>query len=387
MDFELNEQQKLLQESAREFAERLVAPRAQTFDDEEAIPPELYAEIGRSGYFGLLVPEEHGGLEVDAVSYVCVMEELAKACAGLQVGLSVHNSLVCRALLEFGSPEQKKNYLPRLARGEIIGAYSLTEPASGTDAGSLRCGARADGDCYVLNGSKSWVTNAGIAGLIVLFVSTDKSKGSRGISCLLLEKGAPGFSIGAKEKKMGIRASDTRELSLQNCRVPKSALLGRENEGFKIALNLLDNGRIGIAAQAVGIAQAAYEKALAYSKTRIQFGAPISGFQAVQFKLADMALQIESARLLTYRAAWMKDKGLRCSKEISMAKLAASECANRVAYQAVQIHGANGYSREYAVERFFRDARVTEIYEGTSEAQRMVISREILKSHRIDRNQ
>jgi alkylation response protein AidB-like acyl-CoA dehydrogenase len=308
-----------------------------------------------------------------------VMEEFARACAALQISISVHNSLVCRAIYQFGTEKQKKKYLPRLAKGELFGAYSLTEPTAGTDAGGLKTTAVLKGDHYLVNGTKSFVTNGGIADLVILFVLTNPEAKSKGISCLIAEKGWEGFNVGAKEKKMGIRGSDTRELSFEDCQVPKDNLLGEENKGLKLALTLLDPSRIAVGAQSVGIARAAFEEALKYSKERVQFGQPICNFQGIQFKLADMATQIDAARLLVHRAAFLHDRKIRCTREGAMAKLYASEVANWVVNEAVQIHGGYGYMKEYAVERYFRDARVTEIYEGTSEAQRMVISRELLK--------
>jgi len=379
MDFELTEEQRMVKEAAADFAKNTLLPQAQEFDEKEEIPKEIYKQLAELGYFGMLLPEKYGGSNLDFVSYICAMEEFAKACAALEIALSVHNSLVCDAVLNFGTEEQKKKFLPSLAKGEKIGAYSLTEPEAGTDAGSLRTSAVLKGDHYLVNGTKAFVTNGGIADLFVVFVSTNPELKSKGISCLLVEKGTPGFSVGAKEKKMGIKGSDTRELSFSDCKIPKENLLGEENQGFKIALSLLNSGRIGVGAQCVGIAQAAFEEALRYSKERVQFGQPICNFQAIAFKLADMATQIDAARLLVYRAAHLKSKGARCNKEASMAKLFASEVANQVVNEAVQIHGGYGYMKEYPVERYFRDARVTEIYEGTSEAQRIVISRDLLK--------
>jgi alkylation response protein AidB-like acyl-CoA dehydrogenase len=380
MDFEFNEDQKMIKEAAREFASEKLAPKAQEFDEKEELPKELYKELADLGYLGMLMPEEYGGSGLDFISYILTMEEFSKACAALMISLSVHNSLVCEAIYKFGTEEQKKKYLPKLTKGEFIGAYSLTEPQAGTDAGSLKTTALLKGDHYLVNGTKTFVTNGGIADLFVLFVLTNPEAKSKGISCLLVDKGLKGFNIGAKEKKMGIRGSDTREISFEDCLVPKVNLIGEENKGFRIALELLDSGRIGVGAQSVGIAQSALAEALKYSKERVQFGQPICNFQAIQFKLANMATQIEAARLLVYRAAWLKQNKIRCSIEASMAKLFASEIANYVVNEAVQIHGGYGYMKEYAVERYFRDARVTEIYEGTSEAQRMVISRDLLKS-------
>jgi alkylation response protein AidB-like acyl-CoA dehydrogenase len=379
MDFELTEEQRMVKEAAADFAKNSLLPKAQEFDEKEEIPQEIYKELAGLGYLGMLLPEEYGGSNLDFVSYICAMEEFAKACAALEIALSVHNSLVCDAILKFGTDEQKKKYLPSLARGEKIGAYSLTEPGSGTDAGSLRTSAVLQDDHYLVNGTKTFVTNGGIADLFVVFLSTKPELKSKGISCILVEKGTEGFSIGAKEKKMGIKGSDTRELSFADCKIPKENLLGEENKGFKVALSLLNSGRIGVGAQCVGIAQAAFEESLKYSKERVQFGQPICNFQAIGFKLADMATEIDAARLLVYRAAHLKSKGKKCNIEASMAKLFASEVANRVVNEAVQIHGGYGYMKEYPVERYFRDARVTEIYEGTSEAQRIVISRDLLK--------
>ncbi len=379
MDFELTEEQRMVKEATSDFAKNTLLPQAQEFDEKEEIPKEIYKQLAQLGYLGMLLPEEYGGSNLDFVSYICAMEEFAKACAALEIALSVHNSLVCDAILSFGTEEQKKKYLPLLARGDKIGAYSLTEPGSGTDAGSLRTTALLQNDHYLVNGTKTFVTNGGIADLFVVFVLTEPELKSKGISCLLVERGTEGFTIGAKEKKMGIKGSDTRELSFVDCKIPKRNLLGEENQGFKIALSLLNSGRIGVGAQCVGIAQAAFDEALKYSKERVQFGQPICNFQAIAFKLADMATQIDAARLLVYRAAHLKSKGIRCNREASMAKLFASEVANRVVNEAVQIHGGYGYMKEYPVERYFRDARVTEIYEGTSEAQRIVISRDLLK--------
>jgi alkylation response protein AidB-like acyl-CoA dehydrogenase len=378
MDFELGEDQQLMAEAAREFAEKKLMPIAEKMDEEEAVPPEIYKELADLGYFGMLLPEDFGGLGLDTLSYACAMEELARGSAAVMVGLSVHNSLVCRAIFEHGNDEQKAKYLENLASGEWIGAYCLTEPGSGTDAGAMRTFAEDKGDSYVLNGTKAFITSAGFAKVFIVFALTDKTLGPKGISCFIVEKDTPGLNVGAKEKKMGLKASDTREVSFIDCKVPKGNLLGEKNKGFKIALSLLDNGRVGIAAQALGIAQAAYEEAYKYAHEREQFGQPIANFQAIQFKLSDMAMKIEAARLLVYKAAVMKDKG-RASKYCSMAKLFASETANWVANQAVQIHGGYGYVKEYAVERYFRDARVTEIYEGTSEAQRIVIYRNLDK--------
>ena len=378
MDFNLSDDHIMMRDTARDFAEKRLKPIAEELDAKAEMPKDLLQETAELGYFGLLAPEEYGGLAVDTLSYALTIEEISKACAAHAITLSVHNSLVIKAIKMFGTEAQKSKYLPKLASGEYIGAYSLSEPGSGTDAGSLQCRAIRSGDNYVLNGTKSWVSSAGYASVFVVFALTNPDQGKHGISCLLIEKGAPGMSLGQSEKKMGLRASDTREVSFLDCKVPVGPLLGEENKGLRVAFSLLDAGRIGVAAQALGIAQAAYDEALSYSRERKQFSQPLINFQATQFKIADMALRIDAARLLTYRAAVLFDAGVSCLKEISMAKLYASQTANFVANEAVQIHGGYGYVKEYAVERYFRDARVTEIYEGTTEAQKMVISRAII---------
>jgi alkylation response protein AidB-like acyl-CoA dehydrogenase len=380
MDFSLTEDQIMARDTAREFAEKRLKPNAEKFDEEENIPIEFYREAGELGLFGLMLPEEYGGLGLDPVGYVCVMEEISRTCAAFQICLTVHNSLVCGAILKHGSDAQRKKYLPKLASGEWIGAYSLSEQGSGSDAGSLVCDAKRDGDHFVLNGTKAWVSSAGIADVFTVYVSTSREKKSYGVSCLIVEKGTPGFEIGKKEKKMGVRGSETCELVFTDCRVPAENLIGAEDEGFKVALGALDSGRVGIAAQSVGIAQGAFDEALAYAKERRQFGKALSEFQATQAKLADMSVAIEAARLLTRRAAAKMAEDGRATLEASRAKLFASQTANRVAFDAVQIHGGNGYVREFPVERYYRDARVTEIYEGTSEIQRLVIARALLKS-------
>ncbi len=378
MDFNLSEDHILMRDSAREFAQKRLRPIAEELDAHEHLPAELLKETAELGYFGLLAPEEFGGLAVDSLSYALVIEEISRACAALSVAISVHNSLVIKAISNFGTPEQKQKFLPRLAAGEIIGAYSLSEPGAGTDAGALQCRAVKQGSDFVLNGTKSWVTSAGYAGVFVTFVLTHPELGRKGVSCLLIEPGAPGMNVGKPEKKMGLKASDTREVSYVDCKIPVTALLGEENHGLRVAFSLLEAGRIGIASQALGIAQAAFDEALSYAKERKQFDQPIINFQATQFKIAEMATRIDAARLLTYRAATLYDAPGSHPAEISMAKLVASQTANYVANEAVQIHGGYGYVKEYAVERYFRDARVTEIYEGTTEAQKMVIARSII---------
>ena len=379
MDFEFSEAMTDARDCARAFAARL-KPLVADWDEEEAIPDDLLREGGRLGFFGLMVASEYGGMGLDALSYAVAMEELADASASYQGCLSVHNSLVCAALSRFGTPDQKSRYLPRLAAGELIGAYSLSEPGAGSDAGSIATAAMPAGEGFAIAGTKCWVTNGGIAGLFVVFVSTSPASASRGISCFLVEKGTSGFVVGRREKKMGLRASDTRELIFQNCLVPRSALLGPLHGGFKIAMSLLDGGRVGIGAQAVGIARAALEEAVSYAKARRQFGRPIAEFQLTQAKIADMAVGVDAARLLVWRAAALLSRGAKCTKEASMAKLFATTTANRVVYDALQIHGGNGYVREFPVERYFRDARAGEIYEGSSEIQRLIIAREALRA-------
>jgi butyryl-CoA dehydrogenase len=379
MSFDLSEDQEMIRELAEKFATEQLKPRAAKFEEDEEISPEILRELGSLGFMGMMVPEDLGGAGLDALSYVLVIEEIAKADASTAVTVAVNNSLVCGIFLEFAGDEQKRKFLPPLAKGEKIGSFALTEPEAGTDAGNVQTTAVLDGDQYVLNGTKTFITNGGLAGTVLAFASTNKELKAKGLSCLVVEKGTPGFSVGSREKKMGMRAADVSELIFEDCRVPKENLIGQEGEGLKIGLTALDSGRISIAAQAVGIAQAAFQEALEYSKQRQQFGRPICQFQAIQFMLADMATRIEAARLLTYRAAHLKNQGIRFSSEASMAKLYASEAATWVCTRALQIHGGYGYMKDYAVERYFRDARLTEIYEGTSEAQRMVIARGLLR--------
>ena len=378
MEFDYTESMAMLRDSAREFAEKRLKPGALEWDEHESIPAEVYKEGAELGFFGLSVPEEYGGLGVDPLAYAAAMEELARGSAAFQVCATVHNSLVCAAIAKYGTDEQRKRYLPKLASGEWIGAYSLSEPGAGTDAGSLSASAVDKGDHWLVNGTKSWVTNGGFADVFLTFVSTNKEAGSRGISCLLVEKGMPGFSVGKKEKKMGLRASDTREINFAGARIPKDALLGGVGGGFKIAMSQLDSGRIGIAAQAIGIAQAAMEEAIAYAKQRKQFGKRLADFQLTQAKISDMATNIAAGRLLVFQAASLLSRGLKCTKEASMAKSFASRIANKACFDAVQIHGGNGFVREFPVERFYRDVRVTEIYEGTTEVQSLIVAREVL---------
>ncbi|MCD6553885.1 MAG: acyl-CoA dehydrogenase, partial [Anaerolineae bacterium] len=331
------------------------------------------------GFLGLPFPEEYGGAGADNVSLAIVMEEIARVCGSTAITLDAHTSLCCEPIYLFGSDAQKQKYLPKLCSGEWIGAFGLTEPGAGSDAGATKTRAVRDGDEWVINGQKCFITNGSIADVVIITAVTDPQRGSRGISSFIVEKGTPGFRPGRDEEKMGLRGSVTSELFFEDCRIPAANLLGKENEGFKQFLTTLDTGRIAIAAMALGLAQGAFERALAYSKERVQFGQPICNFQAIQWMLADMATEIDAARLLIYRAAWLKDRGVRYTKEAAMAKLYTSEMAERVCYKAIQIHGGYGYTKEYEVERMYRDQRLCAIGEGTSEIQRLVIARQLLR--------
>jgi len=379
VDFKLSEDDLMLQETAADLAAKRIKPNAEKWDEEGGLPQEMINELAELGYFGMLLPEEFGGLALTTVSYNCAMEELAKACAGLMVMLSVHNSLCCEVIYCFASDELKQKYLPDMAAGKIIGAYCLTEPNAGTDIAGIKTSAVKKADKYILNGTKTFVTNGGLASVFIVFAATRPEGGREGLSCFAVPKDTPGISVGAKEKKMGLKASDTREVSFTDVEVPADHMIGNEGDGFKTAVIILNNGRIGIAFQSIGIAQAALEEAISYSKERHQFGQPIANFQAIQFKLAQMATKIDAGRLLALRAASMKDAGENVAQESSMAKLFCAQISNYVVNEALQIHGGYGYMKEYPVERYFRDARACEIYEGTSEAQMMVISRQLLK--------
>jgi alkylation response protein AidB-like acyl-CoA dehydrogenase len=379
MDFHLSEEDLDFKQMARELAEKRIYPHALEFDEKGITPPELIKECAELGYFGFTVPEEYGGLGMSATAFMGVLEELCSACAGFGIMLSVHCSLTCEIIKLFGSDELKQKYLPAMAAGEKIGAYCITEPNAGTDIAALSTTAEDKGDHYLLNGTKTFVTNAGFADVLIVFAKTHPEEGRKGISCFVVDKASEGIMVGAPEKKCGIKASDTREINFSDVKVPKENLLGNPKDGFKQAVIILNSGRIGVSFQAIGIAQAALNEAIKYSKERVQFGQPIANFQAIQFKIAEMATRIDAGRLLAYRAAQLKDEGKPCHRESSMSKLFCSQMANFVCNEAVQIHGGYGYIKEYAVERYFRDARVTELYEGTSEAQRMVISRDLLK--------
>lgn len=379
MQFQLSDEDLEFKQMARDLAEKRIYPHAESFDEHEKTPAELIKECAELGYFGFTVPEEYGGLGQKTVTFMGVLEELCAASAGFGIMLSVHNSLCCEIIKDFGSDELKQKFLPSMAAGEKIGAYCITEPNAGTDVASLTTTAVDKGDHWLLNGTKAFVTNAVYAGVFVVFAKTRPEEGRKGISCFLVEAGSKGIMLGKPEKKCGIKASDTREVTFVDVKVPKNQILGELQDGFRMAVSILNSGRIGVSFQAIGIARAALNEAIKYSKVRKQFNQPIANFQAIQFKLADMATRLDAARLLAYRAAQLKDEGTAAPRESSMAKLFASQMANYVCDQAVQIHGGYGYIKEYAVERYFRDARVTELYEGTSEAQRMVISRDLLK--------
>lgn len=377
--FPLSEEHRMIRDAAREFAQKEIAPIAAEHDESGKFPYETIKKMGEMGFMGIEVPEEYGGAGLDTLSYVLALEEICKVDAAHGTIMSVNNSLFCYGLLKFGTEEQKQTYLRAVASGKAIGAYALTEPMSGSDAGNMRTRAVRDGDFYVLNGRKSWITSGPVADYFVVFAMTEPEKKHKGITAFIVDGKTPGLIRGKKEPKLGIRASDTSEIVFEDCRVPLSNRLGEEGEGFKIAMTILDAGRIGIAAQALGIAEAAYEASVQYAREREAFGQPIGAFQGVGFKIADMKTRIEASRLLTYNAALAKERakttGERFTLQASMAKLFASETAMFCAHAAVQIHGGMGYSKELPIERYFRDAKITEIYEGTSEIQRLVIAR------------
>ena len=377
--FSLSDEHKMIRDAARDFAQNEIKPIATEFDESGEFPHKTIKKMGEMGFMGIEISEEYGGAGMDTLAYVLALEEICKADASHGVIMSVNNSLYCHGITKFGTEEQRKKYVVPIASGKAIGGYSLTEPQSGSDAGTMKSRATRDGDFYVLNGRKSWVTSGPVADYFVVFMMTNPDKKQKGVSAFIVEGNTPGLTRGKKEPKLGIRASATSELIFENCRVPAENLLGKEGEGFKIAMTVLDAGRIGIATQALGIAEAAYEAARQYAAEREAFGHPIGYFQGTGFKIADMKTRIEASRLLIYNAAMAKEKakkaGGRYSLEASMAKLFASETAMYVTHQAVQIHGGMGYSKELPIERYFRDAKITEIYEGTSEIQRLVISR------------
>ena len=379
MNIRLTEEQQLLRETVRRFATEVVAPRAKEIDESGEFPLDFFRQAGELGLAGVAVPEQWSGAGMDNLSYCLVIEEISRACATSGVILSVNNSLVCDPLDLYGTDEQKERFLKPLAGGEKLGCFALTEPGAGSDAAALRTTAVRDGDAYVLNGNKVFITNGTHADLAIVFATVDPEKKHKGITAFVVEMESPGFSRGGHEYKLGVNASGTTELAFADCRVPVANRLGAEGQGFKVAMSTLDGGRVGIAAQAVGIAQAAFEEAMHYATEREQFGRPIADFQAIQFYLADMATELDAGRLLTWKAAWTKDRGKRYTLEAAQAKLFTSEMAQRVTNKALQIHGGYGYTKEYNVERYFRDARITEIYEGTSEIQKLVIAAQVLE--------
>lgn len=379
MNFQLTEEHEMIRKMVRDFAVNEVAPSAAERDEEERFDMGIFKQMAELGLTGIPWPEEYGGIGSDYLAYCIAVEELSRVCASTGVTLSAHTSLAGWPVYTFGTEEQKQKYLRPMAQGEKIGAYGLTEPSSGSDAGAMKTTARLEGDHYVLNGSKIFITNGGIADYYVVFALTDPEQKQRGTSAFIVEKDFPGFSVGKKEKKLGIRSSPTTEIIFEECKVPKENLLGKEGEGFKIAMMTLDGGRNGIAAQAVGIAQGALDEAINYAKERNQFGKPIAAQQGIGFKLADMATEVEAARLLTYQAAWLESQGLPYGKESAMSKLFAGDAAMRVTTEAVQVFGGYGYTKDYPVERYMRDAKITQIYEGTQEVQRLVISRMLTK--------
>ena len=379
MDFSFTETHRMIRETARKFAEERVAPGTIDRDEKEEFPREIVRELGALGFMGMMVSEQWGGSGLDTISYVLAIEEISRVDASVGVIMSVNNSLVCYGLEKVGTTEQKEKYLRELASGRRLGAFALSEPEAGSDASNQRTVAVRDGDAYLLNGTKNWITNGSSADLVLVMAATDKSKGAKGISTFLVEKGTPGFAVAKKERKLGIRSSDTVSLSFTDCRVSASNRIGSEGDGFRFAMQTLEGGRIGIAAQALGIAQACLDASVSYAKERKAFDRPIAELQAIQFKLAEMATNIDAARMLTLRAASAKDSGKPYGAEAAMAKLFASKVAVQSALEAIQIHGGYGYVREYLVERYLRDSKITEIYEGTSEIQRIVIARSLLK--------
>ncbi|WP_066176079.1 acyl-CoA dehydrogenase [Bacillus marinisedimentorum] len=379
MDLRFTEEQEMMRKMVRDFAQKEIAPFVERMEEHDEFPREIVKKMGELGLMGIPIPEKYGGSEMDFTSYIIAINELSKVSATVGVILSVHTSVGTNPILYFGNEEQKQKYIPKLASGEYLGAFALTEPSAGSDAGSLKTKAVRNGDHYVINGSKVFITNGGEADTYIVFASTDPDAGSRGISAFIVEKDTPGLVIGKKEKKMGLHGSNTLQLSFEDMKVPAENLLGEEGHGFKIAMGNLDVGRIGIAAQALGIAESALEHAVAYAKERQQFGKPIGRQQGVAFKIADMATEVEAARLLTYHAAYLRTEGLPTGKAASMAKMTASNTAMKAATEAIQVFGGYGYTEEYPVERLFRDAKVTQIYEGTNEIQHHVISKFLMK--------
>jgi butyryl-CoA dehydrogenase len=378
MDFALSEEQQMIRKTVRDFAEKEIRPIAREIDTTGQFPWEIIRKMGNLGLMGLPIPEEYGGSGADTISYALAVEEISRVSGSIGITLAAHTSLGLYPIYRFGTEEQKRKYLPHLASGQGLAAFGLTEPEAGSDAAAIKTTAVLDGDHWVINGQKIFITSGSIADVVIIAAVTDKSAGTRGISNFIVEKGTPGFRPGRDEEKMGLKGSVTSQLFFEDCRVPKENLLGAPGEGYKQFLITLDGGRISIGAMAIGLAQGAFEAAVKYSKERVQFGQPIARFQAIQWMIADMATEIDAARLLVYRAAWLKDQGVRFTKEAAMAKLYASEAAERACFKAIQIHGGYGYMKEYDVERIYRDNRLTTIGEGTSEIQRLVIARQVL---------
>ncbi len=379
MNLTFTEEQNMMRKMVQDFAQNEVAPEVEKMDREDEFPAHLVKKMGELGLMGIPIPEEYGGAGMDFTSYIIAIHELSKVSASVGVILSVHTSVGTKPILYFGTEEQKQKYIPKLASGEYVGAFALTEPSAGSDAGSLKTRAKRDGDHYILDGSKVFITNGGAADTFIVFARTDKDAGSKGVSAFIVERDTPGFVIGKKEKKMGMNGSSTVQLNFDQCKVPASQLLGEEGEGFKIAMANLNVGRIGIAAQSLGIAEASLEHAVDYAKEREQFGKPIAQYQGISFKLADMATEVEASKLLTYNAASFIGRDISCGKEASMAKMFASQTAVKASTEAIQVYGGYGFTEDYPVERFFRDAKVCEIYEGTNEIQHVVIAKHLLK--------
>ncbi len=378
IDFNLTPEQELIRKTAAEFAREVIEPKAAELDEKQEFSMEITKAMAKQGYFGIIIPPEYGGSGLGALSYCLIIEEISRACAAQAVTMSLTNSLVGYPLLHFGSDELKKKYLPPLASGERLACFGITEANAGSDSANLATTAIDCGDAWLINGSKIFISNGGVCDFAVIIATTNREARIRGLSAFVIDRSTPGFSIGVKENKLGIRASATSELVFDNCRVPKENIVGGPGRGFRIAMETLDGGRVGVGAQGVGVARAAYEASLKYARERKQFGRPLSDFQGIQHKLAEMKLQIETARLLTWKAAWLKDQKKRYAKDAAMAKLYGSEMCTRVCHQAIQIHGGYGFIKDYPVERYYRDARILELYEGTSEVQRMVIAAQVV---------
>jgi len=378
IDFRLTPEQELIKKSASEFAQEFITPLAAELDEKQEFSREVTMALARQGYLGIIIPKEYGGAGADTVTYCLIIEEISKACASQGVTMSLSNSLVAYPIMTYASEALKKRYLPGMAKGEKLGCFALTEPNAGSDSANQETTAVLDGDSWVLNGSKIFISNGGIADFALIIASTNRTAKIRGLSAFVVDRGTPGFSVGVVENKLGIRASNTAELVFSNCRIPKENIVSSPGRGFRIAMDTLDGGRVGVGAQATGIARAAYEAALKYARERKQFGSSIYDFQGIRHKLTEMKMDIETAKLLTFKAAWLKDNKKRYAKDAAMAKVYGSEMATRVCHQAIQIHGGYGFIKDYPVEKYYRDARITELYEGTSEVQRMVIASYVL---------